>query len=134
MNEYRFRAYLKYEKKMVDVKVMDWDTEGNIIYICYSEGKYYLGYTKNDINDIIIMQWTGFRKNEEDFYERDIVNDNGRLGVIRMYNGMWVCHYYLEEEFHYCPLVDIFTRLKIVGNIYETPELLGDLKDEDFVF
>lgn len=29
MNEYRFRAYLKYEKKMVDVKVMDWDIEGN---------------------------------------------------------------------------------------------------------
>lgn len=136
MNEYRFRAYLKYEKKMVDVKAMDWDTEGNIIYIYYLEGKYYLGYKKNDINDIIIMQYTGFKdKDGKEIYEGDVVKYyNNLYQVKRATLGFCISRIHPNKfELELIANTDkkpemIKESLEIVGNIYENPELLESSK------
>ena len=121
----KFRAYLKNEKKIIDVKSIDWGENGNLISINYPEGKDYFGY-END--DIILMQYTGVRdKNGEEIYEGDIVEWlSAKFEIKKLLSGFCICNrkignLALEIGVNQC---GIQNRLIVIGNIYENPELL----------
>ena len=49
MREIKFRAWLKDEKKMIDVKAIDFDENGDVFSVNYPEGKAYSGYDADNI-------------------------------------------------------------------------------------
>lgn len=125
MRPIKFRAYLKNEKKIIDVKSIDWDENGNLISINYPKGKDYFGY-END--DIILMQYTGVRdKNGEEIYEGDIVEwSSAKFEIKWLFSSFCICNrkignLVLEIGVNQC---GIQNRLIVIGNIYENPELL----------
>ena len=134
MREIKFRAWLKYEEKMIDVKAIDWDEEGKIFSVNYPEGKFYNGY---DSDCIELMQYTGLKdKNGVEIYEGDIVNICGfsDIDVVEydnLYVGYVLKSYAKNGEVLYVEPLSKYTsfnspKLEVIGNIYENKELLNE--------
>jgi len=113
MREIRFRAWLPDIKKVVTLN-------------------------NEEIDDVIeegwpVMQFTGLLDSEgKEIYEGDIVlPTSGVVGSIVFYNGAFtytdgICHWWLVSDKSSMPSeFNSDTRLKVIGNIYENPELLG---------
>ena len=135
MREIKYRMWNKKEKKMYQVGVLDFDY--NQIYMTG-----YLNYTKSSYlyEDIELMQFTGlYDKNGKEIYESDIVQidkdvaktfDIYSKGIINYLNGGFIVtkNDGSYETIRSALLVlgdlnNIF-RGKVIGNIYENPELL----------
>ncbi len=130
--EIKFRAYLKEEKKMVNVETIDF-SEKSIQYLEKNEIiDIYLLRTKF-LEDIELMQYTRIKdKNGKEIYEGDILKYNfpfdGRLKHVSPVK-------FLETEASFgikdiygneIPLYRITANnyFEVIGNIYENPELL----------
>lgn len=79
------------------------------------------------------LQWCGFTdKNGKEYFENDIVkNTYGKLGVVKFGEGSYNPDWYGVDWFGWFleGLDDEFSKhqaseMEILGNIYETPELL----------
>lgn len=117
MRPIKFRAYLKNEKKIIDVKSIDWDKNGNLISINYPEGKDYFGYENNDI---VLMQYSGFKDiNGKEIYEDDVIRFGGKLYEVRqMYSGFCIVRFGDVKK------VAFNTEgMEVAGNLYEDPQL-----------
>ena len=122
MRELEFRAWLKDEKKMIDVKAIDWDDKGNVISVNYPEGKSYSGYGSDNIE---FIQYTGLKdKNGVKIFEGDI---------IRIYGGEKMFGYYefdqvkvIKELEDLVMLSNLDCEVEVIGNIYENTELLNE--------
>lgn len=132
--EIKFRAYLKEEKKMVNVETIDF-SEKSIQYLEKNEIiDIYLLRTKF-LEDIELMQYTRIKdKNGKEIYEGDILKYNfpfdGRLKHVSPVK-------FLETEASFgikdiygneIPLYRITANnyFEVVGNIYENSELLEE--------
>lgn len=126
MREIKFRAWLKKENKMVEVKSLHLGTR-KIIY-GYSETSQCYGNKSCSFDDIELMQCTDIKdRNEKEIYEGDIVKTNiDLMGIVRFDIG-----YYFEWITD--SLVSMWNKdvkvwlewgLEVIGNIYENPELL----------
>lgn len=126
MREIKFRAWLKKENKMVEVKSLHLGTR-KIIY-GYSENSQCYGNKSISFSDCSLMQCTDIKdRNGKEIYEGDIVKTNiDLMGIVRFDIG-----YYFEWITD--SLVSMWNKdmkvwlewgLEVIGNIYENPELL----------
>lgn len=116
----RFRAWDKEFKEMVQVDALIFDEQ--IIKATYKNGN----IVKEDLKNYVLMQSTGLKdKNGKEIFEGDIIDstDGFLTGVIefRVSLGMFVS--YLVEYNNFERLCNIASSRKIIGNIWEHPEL-----------
>ena len=126
MRPIEFRAWLKDEKKMIDVKAVDFDENGDVFSVNYPEGKSYCGYDRDNIE---LMQYTGLKdKNGVKIFEGDIVCVEDEICYVAWseYYSAFVLRF-TDCECNEDMLGDFESKyLEAIGNIYENPELLGD--------
>lgn len=132
VREIEFRAWLKQEKKMVEVKEIIFAPEKQIAYDAeYRNGKslpfHYLNYKL--FNDIELMQYTGLKdKNGVKIFEGDIVKCGKKIAVVKYgYHNCGCCHdVYGFTVLDKNGVTDAFSfgYCEVIGNIYENKELL----------
>lgn len=120
----KFRAWDKLGKKMHKVSAIDFNSKGaRIIRLAevHSNGK---GDHKRWYSTVELMQSTGLKdKNGTEIYEGDIVkNIYKEIGFIKNCNDA-LCFSRKERNF-YLSGIGAGRPFKILGNIYENPELL----------
>ena len=127
MREIKFRAWLKEDKKMVNVETMNF-TDKSIQYLKKSEiiNAYIL--KRESFDDVELMQYTGVKdKNGKEIYEGDIVilndaEEENRCIVKYKYGSYILVDGDLRED-----LSNVEDRfLEVVGNIYENKNLLEE--------
>ena len=129
MRPIEFRAWLKDEKKMIDVKAVDFDENGDVFSVNYPEGKSYCGYDRDNIE---LMQYTGLKdKNGTKIFEGDIIQvENSNFGFLDESNCLvkWENCGYRITDYECEDFLSNFKngKCEVIGNIYENPELLGD--------
>lgn len=102
-------------------------------------GNRFCFFENEPINDLFdcrnfqVMQYTGLKdKNGKEIYEGDILYNNfNAKGIVKFINGMFVVYFEYEESV--CSkdndkmttrLISVNSITRIIGNIYENPELL----------
>ena len=128
MREIKFRAWLKEDKKMVNVEAMDF-TDKSIQYLKRSEiiNAYIL--RRESFDDVELMQYTGVKdKNGKEIYEKDIIFCNKYKNIVVFFeNGCFKVRYPKNDITNIICTLDTFLekyKCKISGNIYENSELL----------
>lgn len=116
----KYRAWDKEFKEMVQVDALVFDEQ--IIKATYKNGN----VVKEDLKNYVLMQSTGFKdKNGKEIFEGDIIDstDGFLTGVIefRVSLGMFVSD--LVEYNSFERLCNVASSRKIIGNIWEHPEL-----------
>ena len=130
MREIKFRAWLKEDKKMVNVETMDF-TDKSMQYLKRSEiiNAYILRRESDD--DVELMQYTGVKdKNGKEIYEGDILffRDENMKYIVVWQDAAFIIksieiRKYSEKM---CWLDDTEICCEIVGNIYENKNLLEE--------
>ena len=130
----KFRAYLKDINKMVEVNEINWyenfGEKGNISSIRYAgETKYAHHYFEFDPNDVILMQYTGYKDMKgREVYEGDIVRYyDDRYEVKWIWAGFYL-RSIQDDGFDELATTENF--IEVIGNIYENPELLETKKEK----
>ena len=122
MREIRFRAWDKRNKKMLSVPTL------------YFDDTDYTASTIRERNNFLsigeeseLMQYTGLKdKDGKEIYEGDIVDHYATYGTVIFEDGMFSLSTSAKVNFGFRqPLCYIHTtECEIIGNIYETPELI----------
>ena len=129
MREIKFRAWLKEDKKMVNVETMDF-TDKSMQYLEKSEiiNAYLLRRVIFD--DVELMQFTGVKdKNDKEIYEGDIYHVGDKN--IR-YLVVWFDSGFEGKQLRstsYAGLKSWAKDIEVLGNIYENFELLENNND-----
>ena len=123
--EFKYRAWLKEEKKMVIVETIEF-SEKSIQYLEKNEiiDAYLLRTTF--LEDIELMQYTGQKdKNGKEIYEGDIIickyGPEITMEVKWIDEGFRTLGKYNGDNY----VGYVKNSAEVIGNIYENPELLG---------
>lgn len=135
MREIKFRAWLKEDKKMENVKTMDF-TDKTIR--CLKKNEFINAYLLRRVSfdDVELMQYTGLKdKNNKEIYEGDIVlikldeTSTWHKTVVGFKKGAFIADLIDKEDyvyiFHHGFTGDDF---EIIGNVYENKNLLEENK------
>ena len=127
-DRFRFRIWDKPTSKMHYDTALGF-TQNNAVgfWARANTPNYYTDYTGERLKDIKIMQCTGLRdKNGKLIFEGDIAINEGTVCVINWDNDK--CAFFVETASEYFAFEEDITieDFKIIGNIYENPELLED--------
>ena len=120
MRPIKFRAWNKNAKIMVDLK--------KITHLALSEGLQG-GIYIPELDDFEVMQFTGLHdKNGTPVYEGDIVSDHVGIGSVEYaddFAGFRVNYHDSRAKWFYdYSLRGEMESIEVIGNIYESPELL----------
>ena len=132
MRKIKFRAWLKEDKKMVNVETMDF-TDKSIQYLEKSEFINAYLLRRVSFDDVKLMQYTGIKdKNGKEIYENDLISCNKHKNIVVFFEGGCFKVKYLRNSTTTitCTLNSFLEKYKckISGNIYEHPELLEEQK------
>ena len=135
MREIKFRAWLKEDRKMEDIKTIDF-TDKTIR--CLKKNEFINAYLLRRVSfdDVELMQYTGVKdKNGKEIYEGDIVliklyeTSTWHKTVVGFKKGAFIADLIDKEDyvyiFHHGFTGDDF---EIIGNIYENKNLLEENK------
>jgi len=126
MREIKFRVWDKYKKYFNS----DYAINGNLVWgACEQE-------IIQEKEHLVFMQFTGLKdKNGKEIYEGDVIfyNSTGYKGEVS-FSTLGGCSYYVFEngvgaEFGEKKLLEMVSDLEVIGNIYETPKLLGGITE-----
>lgn len=128
MREIKFRALYKSTNEIVDVESIIWD-DGKITNVSFQDAVDFDyedgGIWSANIDDVILLQYTGFKDKEEfEIYEGDIVEQT-LFGDEISKMDIVVKDMVLDFSKLFC---GSSKENKIIGNIYENSELLGERK------
>lgn len=110
---------------MRDIKFKVWDKNNK----CFVTNKNKKSETKLDYNsnqllywsNYILLQYTGLLdKNGKEIYEGDVIADRYHKGLVEWHDGIGAWSWPHGEDWGMIFAEDV----EIIGNIYETPELL----------
>lgn len=136
----KFRAWLKSEKKMVDVEGLEF--VGGKLYNIRCKIN---GITSFCLALFVLMQSTGLKDiNGKEIYEGDVIKVSDGLYEIDEENPFVVVKWdeeaggYTMKDFTGefdalnigWQIADKFVRVEVVGNIYENPELLEEVEND----
>ena len=149
MREIKFRGWVKENQKMVRITGFDFDDK-------YGEWEYEDGENYCISQEHIeLMQYTGLKdKNGKDIYEGDIIKFSWKkhVGLVKFGIAYSTADDLYSVEQSLCYYVEWFVQqrekalteglgneeggteskdIEIIGNIYETPELLEDKNDKN---
>ncbi len=141
MKEFKFRAWDKREKIMGEVSyIRFFKSQYTQVSVRFKKNKKkgkvfddWYAYGQEDGSDnIILMQYTGLKdRNGQEIYEGDILQDFHKkteepITRVKVYwnDGFWDGEPLKGERYKTCYAG--FKRCKVIGNIYENPELLTD--------
>ncbi len=130
MRELKPRCWHKIEKRFVDLRNIDFETET----IGYDSQGEFNRYESEKFENVVFQQFTCLRdKNGADIYEGDIIENENFIGVMEFHNGSF-CLVEKKAKIPFITTNDIntFTHRKIgviwydtiIGNINENPDLL----------
>ena len=122
----KFRAWVKDRKAIFEVVLINYVTK-KVTYLFERVG-HLLNIRHEKFNDIELMQYSGLTDMmEKEIYEGDILFESfgERYYKVVFENGSFRAEFEGDFEEHSFDLIDIVAQgCKIVGNIYENPELL----------
>ena len=120
----KFRAW-DTDKKVL-VHETDLDILKTVFHICFMDeeiGPPPIIYNIGRYNDNVLMQFTGLKDmNGKDIYEGDIISDPMGIGQIVFDSGSFCIKW--NDNPNESILILESELLEIIGNLFETPELL----------
>ena len=144
MRKIKFRAWLKLENKLIDIKQLNFDVQTiTHEYIRKKqENPFCKGYPNTNFSDLILMQYTELKDNNgKDIYEGDILNyksftfpEHKGVWVVKWNAYFWDVIRQFKEMYHGDKGIGCFEgqdflwkkhdKMEVIGNIYENPESL----------
>lgn len=126
------QKYRAWDKRFSEFVEDFFVSEDGKIYKKSTDTGYGIAISRETSDKVILMQSTGLRdKNGKEIFEGDIVkmakdvySEPTYYEVVRHRGGA----YRLESKQHGCELWLRHADCEIVGNVYENPELLEDIK------
>jgi hypothetical protein len=126
----KFRAWVKDRKAIFEVVLINYVTK-KVTYLFERVG-HLLNIRHEKFNDIELMQYSGLTDMmEKEIYEGDILFESfgERYYKVVFKNGSFRAEFEGDFEEHSFDLIDVVAQgCKIVGNIYENPELLSEIE------
>ena len=137
MKEIKFRAWDKNDKRIfIDPQMIDFYNK-KIGYMQYQteympDTSYSIPVGFEEFEYSELMEWTGlYDKNGEDIYEGDIIFESfgEKYYKVIFENGSFKAEFNGDFDEYSFDLIDIVAQgCEIVGNIYENPELIKEVK------
>ena len=122
----KFRAWVKDRKAIFEVILINYVTK-KVTYLFERVG-HLLNIRHEKFNDVELMQYSGLTDMmEKEIYEGDILFESfgERYYKVVFKNGSFRAEFEGDFEEHSFDLIDVVAQgCKIVGNIYENPELI----------
>lgn len=121
----KFRAWKKAGKELGRVGQITFELDGSVSHVLF-KGEF-LDFNVS-INEIILMQSTGlFDKNDQEIFEGDVLKSNKYITSVFYERGAYCVKFCRTPNT--TVTMDVISFIKkyktrIVGNIYENPELL----------
>ena len=129
MREIKFRAWVKDRKAIFEVILINYVSK-KVTYIVERTG-HLLNIRHDKFNDVELMQYSGLTDMmEKEIYEGDILFESfgERYYKVVFENGSFRAEFEGDFEEHSFDLIDVVAQgCKIVGNIYENPELIKEM-------